>query len=78
MTSIRQFRTIVTVDTVLDGESLDEKELEEILGSSGGLVLLRGKWVEVDRDKLAEALTHWKQVERQTRDGGLTSLKECA
>jgi len=61
-----------SVDTVLDGESLDEKELQEILGSSGGLVLLRGKWVEVDRDKLAEALTHWKQVERQTRDGGLT------
>jgi SNF2 family DNA or RNA helicase len=61
-----------SVDTVLDGESLDEKELQEILGSSGGLVLLRGKWVEVDSDKLAEALTHWKHVERQTRDGGLT------
>jgi hypothetical protein len=61
-----------SIATVLDGETLGEEELQQILGSSGGLVLLRGKWVEVDRDKLAEALKHWKQVESQTRGGGLT------
>jgi non-specific serine/threonine protein kinase len=61
-----------SVDTVLDGEPLSEKERQEILGSSQGLVLLRGKWVEVDGGKLAEALKHWKGVEQQTRDGGLT------
>jgi non-specific serine/threonine protein kinase len=61
-----------SVRTVLDGEPLDEKELEQILSSSSGLVLLRGKWVEVDRNKLAEALQQWKKVERETRDGGLS------
>jgi non-specific serine/threonine protein kinase len=61
-----------SVRTVLDGEPLDERELEQLLGSEGGLVLLRGKWVEVDRDKLSEALKHWKRVERQARDGGLS------
>jgi non-specific serine/threonine protein kinase len=61
-----------SVQTLLDGEPLDESELQKILGSSDGLVLLRGKWVEVDRDKLGEALKHWKQVERQARDGGLS------
>jgi non-specific serine/threonine protein kinase len=61
-----------SVQTVLDGEPLDEEELKEILGSSGGLVNLKGKWVEVDRDKLAEALKHWKKVERRAEDGGLT------
>ena len=61
-----------SVQTLLDGEPLDESELQQILGSSGGLILLRGKWVEVDRDKLGEALKHWKQVERQARDGGLS------
>jgi non-specific serine/threonine protein kinase len=60
-----------SVQTVLDGEPLDEKELQELLGSSGGLVNLKGKWVEVDRDKLAEALQHWKKVERRAEDGGL-------
>jgi superfamily II DNA or RNA helicase len=61
-----------SVQTLLDGEPLDESELQQILGSSEGLVLLRGKWVEVDRSKLGEALKHWKQVERQARDGGLS------
>jgi superfamily II DNA or RNA helicase len=58
-----------SVRVALDGEPLSENELQEILGSSGGLVLLRGKWVEVDRDKLAEALKHWKKVEREAQGG---------
>jgi non-specific serine/threonine protein kinase len=61
-----------SVQMVLDGEPLDESELQKILGSSDGLILLRGKWVEVDRDKLGEALKHWKHVERQLWDGGLS------
>ncbi|HMF36819.1 MAG TPA: DEAD/DEAH box helicase, partial [Isosphaeraceae bacterium] len=32
----------------------------------------KGKWVEVDREKLAEALKHWKQVEHETRESGLS------
>ena len=61
-----------SVQTLLDGEPLDESELKQILGSSDGLVLLRGKWVEVDLEKLGEALKHWKLVERQARDGGIS------
>ncbi|MGC8551002.1 MAG: DEAD/DEAH box helicase [Acidobacteriaceae bacterium] len=57
---------------VLDGEPLNETEVEHLLTSSGGLVSLRGKWVEVDRDRLAEALQHWKKMERRMQDGGLT------
>jgi SNF2-related domain/SNF2 Helicase protein/Helicase conserved C-terminal domain len=58
-----------SVRVALDGEDLPENDLQEILGSSGGLVLLRGKWVEVDRDKLAEALRHWKKVESDAQGG---------
>jgi superfamily II DNA or RNA helicase len=61
-----------SVGAVLDGDALDAQELEKLLGSESGLVLLRGKWVEVDREKLAEALKQWKKVEREARDGGLT------
>ncbi len=61
-----------SVNVTLDGESLTESELEQLLQSVGGLVALKGKWVEVDREKLAEALTHWKKVERETRESGLS------
>lgn len=61
-----------SVRVALDGEPLSENELQDLLGSAGGLVLLRGKWVEVDQDKLAEALKHWKQVERRAEGGGLS------
>ena len=61
-----------SVRAVLDGETLNEHEIAQLLGSESGLVLLRGKWVEVDGEKLAEALKQWKEVEREARDGGLT------
>jgi SNF2 family DNA or RNA helicase len=61
-----------SVNVTLDGEPLTEAELKKLLESSGGLVALKGKWVELDRDKLDEALEHWKQVERDTRERGLS------
>ena len=61
-----------SVNVTLDGEPLTEAELEQLLESVGGLVALKGKWVEVDREKLAEALEHWKHVERETRESGLS------
>ena len=41
-----------SVNVTLDGEPLTEAELERFLESVGGLVAIKGKWVEVDRDKL--------------------------
>ena len=61
-----------SVNVSLDGQPLSEDEMQAILQSSGGLISLRGKWVEVDRDKLTEALRHWKKVEREARGGGIS------
>jgi superfamily II DNA or RNA helicase len=61
-----------SVAVTFDGQPLDEKELRAILESSGGLVALKGKWVELDRDRLAEALKHWKNVERTAQHGGIS------
>jgi non-specific serine/threonine protein kinase len=66
--SLLDFHVGVTVA----GEPLSEAELRSILDASGGLVSLRGRWVEVDREKLSEALQHWKQVERDVKGGGVT------
>jgi non-specific serine/threonine protein kinase len=60
------------VNVALDGESLTEAELQSLWASTGGLVSLKGRWVEVDREKLAEALQHWRSVERAASDGGLS------
>jgi non-specific serine/threonine protein kinase len=60
------------VNMTLDGETLTDEELRAILDSVGGLVSLKGRWVEVDRDKLASALAHWKDIEKTTRRDGLT------
>ena len=61
-----------SVGVSLDGETLGPGELAELLEASGGLVPLRGKWVEIDRAKLDEALTHWKQVEEQVHREGIS------
>src|SRR5581483_2570392 len=72
--------TGITVDAMmqfsvgmsLDGEALTPEEAAQLLEASGGLVPLKGKWVEVDREKLQEALKHWKKVERDVRREGLS------
>ncbi|MGH8150564.1 MAG: SNF2 helicase-associated domain-containing protein, partial [Steroidobacteraceae bacterium] len=61
-----------SVGLAFDGQPLTDAEREELLASSGGLMRLRGQWIEADGDKLAAALVHWKKVEREARAGGLS------
>ena len=63
------------VEMTLDGEPLTEAEWRSIRESTQGLVLLKGKWVEVDRRQLDEVLQHWKQVEAQIGPDGMTLLE---
>lgn len=61
-----------SVGVSLDGESLAPDEIAQLLESSGGLISLKGKWVEVDPEKLKQALEHWKDVERDVRREGIS------
>ena len=63
------------VQLSVEGESLTESEIKAILQSASGLVLLKGKWVEVDRVKLQEVLDHWKKVQGDAGSGGLPLLE---
>jgi len=63
------------VGVVLDGQPLTPAEVRELLASSGGLVLLKGQWVEVDKQKLKEALDHWETARGAAREGGVTFLE---
>jgi non-specific serine/threonine protein kinase len=66
------------VQLVLGDQRLSQSEWRELMAAEDGLVLLRGQWVEVDREKLREALDHWKKLEEQAEDGGIRSSKACA
>ncbi len=59
------------VNVCLDGETLSTKEIDELLTASDGLALLRGKWVEVDHERLTATLDKFKAVERLAKKDGL-------
>jgi superfamily II DNA or RNA helicase len=58
-----------SVSVSVGGEQLTADELEALRAGGEGLVLLKGKWVEVDRTKLEQVLAHWRSVEKQASDG---------
>ncbi len=58
-----------SVGLTLDGEPITDREWREILAGTDGLALVRGKWVELDRDKLREVLAHWEKARGAARDG---------
>ena len=60
------------VEVAIGDSPLTEAETRALLRSAGGLVLLKGKWVEVDPVRLNEALGHWRTAEREARAGGLS------
>ena len=60
------------MDMTLEGETLTASEIASILASSSGLHLVRGRWIEIDREKLAEVLERFRTVERTAAAGGLT------
>ena len=64
-----------SVTPTLDGEPLSPGEWEALLRGSGGLIPLRGRWVEVDPEKLQRVLDHWKDAQQQVRDGGVSFLE---
>jgi len=52
------------LDVMVDGHRLSRAELDALLAGEDGLVMLRGQWVEVDREKLQQALDHWEAIEQ--------------
>ena len=58
-----------SVGVTLDGEELTDEERRQLLAGSDGLVLLRGRWVEVHGERLQEALQHWRELQQEHADG---------
>jgi len=57
------------VKLTLGGVTLSRAESERLLNASAGLVLIKGKWVEVDPDKLSQVLDEWRSLRAQMKEG---------
>jgi superfamily II DNA or RNA helicase len=68
MDALLDFRMAVT----LDGETLSPAEIKRLLEHSDGLALIRGKWVEVDRERLSRTLEQFETIERRAASDGLS------
>ncbi len=60
------------MEVTLEGESLTRAEIKRLLAQSDGLVLIRGKWVEVDHELLSRTLEQFEAVERRAATDGLS------
>jgi len=68
MRALLDFRMEVT----LDGKKLTRAEVEEILAGANGLALIRGQWVEVDRERLERMMGRFQEAEQLAGEGGLS------
>ncbi|MFA5507097.1 MAG: DEAD/DEAH box helicase [Vulcanimicrobiota bacterium] len=53
------------MDVALGEETLSAQEVQSLLRGEDGLVFVKGQWVEVDRERLRQAMDHWKVLEKQ-------------
>lgn len=63
------------VEVALENQNLSEEELSELASANEGIAYIRGQWVEVDSEKLQQALDHWKQVQQQTKNGEISFIE---
>jgi superfamily II DNA or RNA helicase len=59
------------MEVTLDGETLTSDEIHALLAKTDGLALVRGKWVEIDREHLESMIARFREVERTAKDNGL-------
>ncbi len=60
------------LDVTLDGEALTPEEIEALLRGTDGLALVRGRWVEVNREQLGDLIQRFQELQRTAAEGGLS------
>lgn len=63
------------VALTLGGKRLTKREIAALLASTEGLVLIKGRWVEVDKDRLGQVLDQWRDVQAQAESGGVSFVQ---
>jgi len=60
------------LEVVLDGERLTQSEVQDLLRKSDGLALVRGRWVEIDAQRLSRTLAKFAEIERRAAAQGIS------
>ena len=60
------------VALAIDGEPLSRAEAKALLVGTAGLRQLRGRWIEVDPEQLAETLARYESVQQTAKAGGIS------
>jgi non-specific serine/threonine protein kinase len=60
------------MEITLDGQRLTAAEVKDLLAGARGLALLRGQWVEVDRERLSRMIERFGEAQQLASSGGLT------
>ena len=60
------------LEVILDGERLTQAEINKLLAQTDGLALIRGRWVEVDHEKLARTVEQFRKFEQLAAKRGIT------
>ena len=56
----------------LGDEKITPAELKKLLAESEGLAFIKGKWVEIDKEKLQKVLEAYEKAENLSKEDGLT------
>ncbi len=60
------------MEVTLDGEKLTAAEIKRLLAHSDGLAFIRGKWVELDQERLSRTVERFETIERDAKVNGLS------
>jgi non-specific serine/threonine protein kinase len=60
------------MEVTLDGEMLTQAEIKRLLAQSDGLTFIRGKWVEIDHERLSRTLEQFEEIGRRAAAEGLS------
>jgi len=60
------------VSIALDGETVSVKELKMLLAQTEGLAHIKGKWIEIDREKLQATLDAYEKANKMVSAEGIT------
>jgi len=63
------------VRVALGDATLSIKEVHELLAGEDGLVFFKGQWIEVDRERLRQAIEHWQSLEREAESGCISFIE---
>jgi len=63
------------VALVLGDQQLTPAEWKQLMAAEDGLMLLKGQWVEVDKQQLSQALEHWRGLEHEFGKGGVSFVE---